>query len=215
MRVVLHHDGTRIEAVEAEIVRAPWSTCPGAEAKARDTFTGMALEEVARAGGKKLNCTHLFDLAQWAAAHALDSKPLRYDVEVSDPVDGVRQLRLSLDSVLAMHWVERDNVLAEPGDLAGKSLFQLRDWIADLDPVETEKAKLLQWAAIVAHGRMIPLERQSDATKIPPNCFTFQPERAVHAQRVGEIRDFAALREAPLTDGVCKNAPDTLYSKQA
>ena len=88
------------------------------------------------------------------------------------------------------------------GDLAETRVIELPS-IGDL-PIKLtrgeprEAAKLLQWGAIIAHGRMIPLENQSDATRIPPNCYTFQPERAVHAKRVGRIIDFSASERQPL-----------------
>lgn len=198
MRVALHHDGERVTAVEATMIRAPWSTCPGAEAALRQGFTGMALAEIAGAGGKRTHCTHLFDLAVWAAAHVADSHATRYDAEVTDPIDGERRLRLTRDTAPAMEWIERDGRLAEPHALAGKSLFELRDWIALLSREDAEKARILQWAGILAHGRQIPLAQQSDASRMPPSCFTFQPDRAARAQRVGEIRDFGGLSQRPL-----------------
>lgn len=97
-------------------------------------------------------------------------------------------------------------MLAAPAAIAGRTLLTLRDWIAGLPADEREPARLLQWASLVAHGRTMPLEAQSDATAMPPNCYTFQPERAVHAVRNGARRDFsdgsavplAGLREAVL-----------------
>lgn len=198
MRVALHHDGERVTGVEATMIRAPWSTCPGAQAALCDSFTGMALAQIAAAGGKRAHCTHLFDLTLWAAAHVADSHATRYDAEVTDPMDGERRLRLTCDNAPAMEWIEHDGKLVEPRELAGKSLFELRDWISGQTKQVAEKAKILQWAGILAHGRQIPLARQSDASRMPPNCFTFQPERAAQADRVGEIRDFSGLSPRPL-----------------
>ena len=198
MRVALHHDGERVTRVEATMIRAPWSTCPGAQAALCDTFTGMALADIVATGGKRMHCTHLFDLTLWAAAHVADSHDTRYATEVTDPVDGERRLRLMSDTAPAMEWIERDGKLAEPGELAGKSLFEIREWIAGESHQVAEKAKILRWAGILAHGRQIPLARQSDASRMPPNCFTFQPERAAQADRVGEIRDFSGLSSHPL-----------------
>ena len=67
-----------------------------------------------------------------------------------------------------------------------------------LDAQRQEEARVLRWGGIVAHGRAIPLPEQSDATKMPPNCFTFQPDNKVKAIRVGEIRDFSQGGPGPL-----------------
>ncbi len=198
MRVALLHDGERVAKVDAAMIRAPWSTCPGAQAALREAFTGIMLADIAGAGAKRTHCTHLFDLVLWAAAHAGDSRPTRYDAEVTDPVDGVRRLRLMCDTAPAMAWIERLGTLTEPHALVGRSLFELRDWIAAQPEQIAEKARILQWAGILAHGRQIPLSRQSDASRMPPNCYTFQPDRAAQALRTGEIRDFTSLSRRPL-----------------
>ena len=82
--------------------------------------------------------------------------------------------------------------------MAGLSLLSLRDWIAGLSAAEQEPARLLQWAGLVAHGRTIPFARQSDASAMPASCFTFQPEQAAQAQRIGEIVDFSRSAREPL-----------------
>ncbi len=201
MRLALHHDGETVTRVDAELVRAPWSTCPGAEAVAEAAFTGKRLDEIAGLRGKRQNCTHLFDLAIWAAAHAGESDATRYDITVTDPVDGRRELVLKANTASAIRWIEEDKRFVSPPEIAGRSLWELGDWIATLDPISTEKTKALRWAAIVAHGRQIDLDQQSDATKIPANCYTFQPGRVEKASRVGAIKDFAKLPNGPL-DGV-------------
>jgi hypothetical protein len=45
---------------------------------------------------------------------------------------------------------------------------------------------------------MIPLEKQSDASRMPPGCYTFQPHRAAQAKRVGAIREFSSEGAAQL-----------------
>jgi hypothetical protein len=199
MGVTLHHDGTTIVRVEAEIVRAPWSTCPGAVAQLAETFTGEALETAAARRDKPLNCTHLYDMAVIAAAHAHGAAPIRYAIVVSDAVAGVRIAEIARDGKPLLRLVERDGAMTEPEDAAGKTLFQLGGWIASLDPVAQEAARLVRWAAIIAHGRAIPLERQSDATRMPPNCFTFQEGRKQRAVRVGRIVDFSKGVAHPLS----------------
>lgn len=198
MGVTLRHDGEIIVAVEADMVRAPWSTCPGAVQQLGATFTGVRLDDMAARGEKPLNCTHLHDMAVIAAAHVGDTAPTRYEIAVSDAVDGVRIGEIARDGALVLRIVERANLVEEPIEAGGKTLFQLGEWIASLDEQGREAARLLRWAAIIAHGRAIPMERQSDATRMPSNCFTFQPGRKEKAQRVGAVMDFSTAARRPL-----------------
>ena len=199
MRVTLRHEGGIVTGVEPEMVRAPWTTCPGAVARLRETFAGRSLADFPALNAEKAtNCTHLHDLALLAAAHAADAQPLVYDVRASDAVAGRRLIQLRRNGELAMDWVEQDGKLVEPAAAAGMTLLQLRPFIDSLDAEGQEQARVLRWGAVVAHGRAIPLENQSDATRMPPTCFTFQPENKVKAIRVGEIRDFSHGSEEPL-----------------
>lgn len=195
MAVTLRHDGTTVTAVEAVMERAPWTTCPGARDQLVRTFAGQPLSEVTARREKRANCTHLHDLAVLAAAHAQDGRPTIYDVLASDPVQGERLLELHRDGERVLQWRERDGLLIEP---AGVPLMALRDWIGALPVEEQEAARVLQWAGLVAHGRTIPIEQQSRAADLPPNCYSFQPERAAVAERVGLLRDFNDGSQAPL-----------------
>jgi hypothetical protein len=98
-------------------------------------------------------------------------------------------------------WLESGFRLLEPGELAGLRLDKMRPWIDTLGPAQQEAARLLRWGNMIANGRIIPLDEQSDASRMPANCYTFQPLRAVHARRVGAIRDFSTGRAQPLDDG--------------
>lgn len=200
MAVTLRHDGTRIGTVEARTIRAPWSTCPGAEQVLRDTFTGVALAEAAKRGAKQANCTHLHDLAVFAAAHAGDLAPVTYDVLMADPVAGASLAEIRRDGAAVLAWTLEGMTLTAPADIAGRTLFELRDWIAGLAREQREAARILQWASLIAHGRQIPLAEQSDATRMPPNCYTFQPDMAAMARRVGAIFDFSGAGREPLEE---------------
>lgn len=198
MRVTVEHDGVRATAVAPHMRRAPWTTCPGAESELQATFTGVALADFPARGAKKQNCTHLYDLAELAAAHAMDPAPLVYDILVADPVEGRRQATIYRDGQRLFGWVEQQFELLEPVELAGRSLFDLREWLERQPADKREAARLLRWGTILANGRQIPLEQQSDAGKMPANCYTFQPQRAAQAKRIGEIRDFSTRPEQPL-----------------
>ncbi|MCE7796886.1 DUF2889 domain-containing protein [Sphingobium sufflavum] len=192
MAVTLVHDGTTVTAVEPVMERAPWTTCPGAPLTLVETFTGVALADVAARGEKSVNCTHLHDLATLAAAHAGDAGPTRYDILVSDHHDGRNASEIRRNGQLVHRW-EMDGgfTMRVPDAVAGQNIMKLRGWIETLAPAEKEAAKLLQWGSIVAHGRTRPIDQQSDASKMPPSCYTFQPEKAAVAKRVGLIIDFS------------------------
>ena len=195
--VVYYEDGTATQIV-ADLIRAPWSTCPGAESKLVATFTGKSLVDFSRVGDKKMNCTHLYDLALLAAAHAQDKEPTVYDILVSDPENEMRNAEVRRNGETLLTWIEQGFHIVEPVGAAGIRLDQLRAWIDTLEPDLQEPARLLQWGNMLANGRIIPLEDQSDATKMPASCYTFQPERAVMATRIGEIKDFSQGDIRPL-----------------
>lgn len=198
MAVTIRHDGTVAAALEPEMERAPWNTCPGAVEQLKSTFTGARIDAFGERGDKPQNCTHLHDLAVLAAAHAFDGEPLAYDILVSDPIDGVIRTELRRNGTPIMSWTLEGMDIVEPAELAGQRLDALSPWIKTLDTTRQEEAKILRWGTMIAHGRTLPMEDQSDATRMPPNCFTFQPHRAAVAQRIGEIRDFSIGNAQPL-----------------
>lgn len=201
MLVVVHHDGETATRIEPTMRRAPWTTCPGAEKQLQDTFVNQKLADFQRRGGKKANCTHLYDLAMLAASHAADNEISIYDILVSDPVDGKRHCELRHGDNPLISWTESGFQVEAPAELAGMNLVgDLSPWIGEMDAKSQEAARLLRWANMIANGRQIPLENQSDATQMPPNCYTFQPDKAILAQRVGKIKDFSGGSAEPLSD---------------
>jgi len=181
------------------MARAPWTTCPGAVAKVKHTFTGAALDAFPKRGDKSFNCTHLYDLALWAAAHANTQEQIVYDVIACDPrEDGTRVAELRRNGEPLLSLTIRNYDIVEPAEIAGQSIFDLRAWIDAMPTDLQESARILRWGAMIAGGRSIPLEKQSDASRLPPNCFTFQPTAAAQAKRVGIIKDFTAGDAGPL-----------------
>jgi hypothetical protein len=199
MAVSIHHDGRSATAIEPRMQRAPWTTCPGAIATLQETFAGVALADFAARGEKRENCTHLHDLAVLAAAHAADHEPLLYDILVSDPIEGQRRAELRRNGAVVLNWVDAQYAIVEPAELAGVRLDKLRPWIESLDTQGQEAARLLQWGAILAHGRSRPLQEQSDAASLGVDrCYTFQSRRVALAKRIGAIRDFSIGTSQPL-----------------
>jgi hypothetical protein len=199
MSVTLTHDGSTVSRIEALMERVPWTTCPGAAQLLQRTFTGVALADFAARGEKRENCTHLHDLAIWAAAHAFDGAPLVYDVLVCDPIDGRRRVELRRNGAVVLAWSDERSHIVEPAALAGVALDKLRPWIESLPADEREGARLLQWGAIIAHGRERPMDKQSDASLLGTGrCYTFQAHRVAAAKRIGDIRDFSEKGTTPL-----------------
>ena len=200
MRVTIRHDGVRAVSIAGEVIRAPWTTCPNAGLQLQQTFEGVPLSEFAGRGEKTSNCTHLHDLALLAATHAFDAHALSYEILVSDPIDGLRQVEIRRNGRRALGWTEAGMRIVEPAEMAGMTLDKLRPWIDTLSPEQQEAARLLRWANMIANGRQIPMERQSDASRMPSNCYTFQPGRKETAKRVGLIRDFSRQIAQPLDE---------------
>lgn len=198
MHVTVRHADGIATAIEPVMERWPWTTCPLAGAELQRTFIGQPLAAFAGHGDKLQNCTHLYDLATLAAAHAGDEETLVYDVLVSDPVEGRRQAELRRNGVTVMRWADQGGRFIEPAELAGTSLYDMRAWLDGLDPERQEQARILRWGSMVSHGRTLPLEEQSDASRMQPRCFTFQPRNAAEARRIGEIRDFSGGAQEPL-----------------
>lgn len=196
--VTLHHDGVSIVRIEVDIRRAPWSTCPGAKAVLQRDIVGLNLTDVRKYPDKVKQCTHLLDLAIWAAGYAEQTIKVNYDVLVADAKNGVRHAEIWRDGQYQIGWDESKFTLLQPIEVAGLNLFQINDWLKTLSPNLQEAVRILRWGNMIANGRAMSLEAQSDATKMPPNCYSFQPERAVEAKRVGIIRDFSFGKEIPL-----------------
>jgi len=199
MAVTLLHDGAVITKLSGEMARVPWTPCPGAADIIARTFTGVALDTVVSLGEKRTNCTHLYDLTLLAAAHAQESAAILYDIAVSDQVDGAvrAEIRRNGETVLAL--AHEADVVSDPVTVAGRSLFDLRDWIEAMpDATDREAARLLQCATIIAHGRAMTLQQHSDISRTPTSCYTFQEERRHTATRLNTIKEFSESSIEPL-----------------
>jgi hypothetical protein len=200
MAVTLHHADGVVTQVEPLMVRGPWTTCPGALQQVKATFEGQRLVDVARRGDKTANCTHLYDLSIWAAAHAGEDQAIVYDISASDPVDGAKAAVIRRDGEPVLAWTLQGNTVTTPGDLEGLALNQLGPWIAGLDPTAQEAARLLRWVTMMSFGRQLPIEPHSSGARFANGaCFTFQAERAQVATRVENAAiDFSARTTGPL-----------------
>jgi Protein of unknown function (DUF2889) len=198
MEVVIHHEAGIALKIDAYTLRAPWNTCPNAVAQVQKTFVGLPLDKFAARGEAKLNCTHLHDLAVLGATHAHDDAPLSYDVLVSDPVADRAQAELRRNGEPILKWTLQNMHIIEPAELAGTMLLEMRTLLASMDASTQEAMRILRWAAVVARGRIIPFEQQSNASTMPASCFTFQPGNKEHAFRIGQSKDFSTGQLQPL-----------------
>lgn len=202
MVVTLDHEDGVVTRVGSEMKRGPWTTCPGAMAQLEETFTGVALSGFVARGDKTLNCTHLYDLGLFAAAHANEAAPVAYDIFVSDVWDGRRNARLVRDSALLLDWVLEGDLFLAPDILAGTQMKDLGAWIATQDKTGAEAARILRWASIIALGRGMDIPAGLSATAFPPGaCYTFQPDKAqVSTRLAGADVDFSRPGAEPMAD---------------
>lgn len=202
MVVTLEHADGVATRVSSQMKRGPWTTCPGAMAKLRDTFTGVALASFPQRGERRENCTHLHDLALFAAGHADEAAPIAYEVLVTDEKDGERIARLWRDGSLVLDWALSNDLFTVPHELTGKGLSELGDWVAEADRDTAEAIRILRWAAMLAHGRKVDMPAHMPATAFPLGaCYTFQPDRARGSTRVpGADIDFSKPGAAPMAD---------------
>ncbi|MEX0664534.1 MAG: DUF2889 domain-containing protein [Acidimicrobiia bacterium] len=215
--VTLRHDGERVTAAEAGAERWPWTTCPDAAGPLR-TVAGMPLSLRCLAIGEhadpKQNCTHMFDLAGLAVAHAARGGPVgtsrQYDVEVpAGGLEGERiDIRLWRDDELLHTWtVEGRTCLAPPPFSEAQWRGGFLRW-ADktFPPEESEPVIVLRRGCDIGIGRGMDLDAVEAATELEPLmagiCYSMQPEQiAVALRNKGTIRDFDADPSALLKDG--------------
>jgi hypothetical protein len=211
--VVVHHDATHVTGLEATSGRWPWSTCPDAAAQL-DQLVGMELSPrctaVAAVADPRWQCTHQFDLAGLAVAHATrDSSARQYDIEVPPANDaGERIPRLWRDGELLLEWT-----IGYAAGLTAPPPFTEAPWRggfikwagATLEPDAAEAAIVLRRACDIGMGRGMDLERYRSADELAGLmtgvCFTMQPAVMPRARRqIGSIRDFADHPDALLAD---------------
>ena len=203
--VTLRHDGERVESVDAQSRRWPWSTCPDAAVPLRQ-LAGMPLARRFTAAGRwtdpKQNCTHQFDAACHAITHAASQRTARvYDLEVPrrDPVTGASRCRLWVDGELSLEWE-----ITWGGIVDATAPFDVAPWKggfmhwADETLAEdaAERAITLRRACDIGMGRGMDLDAIAVAHDLPRSmagvCHTMQPGVVEVAFRhVGSIRDFA------------------------
>lgn len=205
-----HHFGVSVEFAEGRVtdlravaVRYPWSTCFDA-ARAIAAFVGGPLIERPTQLGALLpmasHCTHVFELAALAIAHAAARRPDRlYEARVfraappGPEQTSALRASLELNGAPMLEW----RVLADRIDDAdmpgGRSLTDgFRAWTEGLPAEAAELAFVLRRAAWLAKGdRAYAALQVAAETGAGPVCYTYQPERRSIARNMaGSIRPF-------------------------
>ena len=189
--VTVRHDGLRALRIEARAHRYPWVTCQEAPA-ALTALEGVALSANPAAlfshADPRHHCTHLFELAALALAHAARGDGRRlYEAEVTDPEQGARAARLTQDGQLVMEWRLHDDRITAPPEYAGRAAGSFRSGgLAALDPDLAERLLILRRVVQTAGGRAMNVDAYATAAAMgrPPACYSLQPAIAGRARRI-------------------------------
>lgn len=209
MSVALFVERGVIVDVIACMDRFPKTSCPGATAAlaklrgipADGTPPSLTSDE---RGGQ---CTHLVDLARlglsWMARG--DSRQT-VEVSLSDRDDARHQrLEVIVDGALALAWVLHDEVIAEPSEHGGQSLFGgFTRWAQDkFPPAEADVWRIAQMAVFVARGRAYIVDgpqprRVSEEPARQGACYSFSGAAFDTAyDNTGYVRDMTGGLPAP------------------
>lgn len=211
-RVTVRHGGQRVVQVGAESLRFPWSTCPDAGVVLHElegSPLSVRVTDAARHSDPRRNCTHMFDLAGLAIAHAARGAGgvRQYDAELPPPKDRVARPRLWRDGALLLTWtLERFRCVDPPpfSEAPWKGGF-IRWADATLPPEDAEAAIVLRRACDIGMGRGMDLDGYDTAAPLAAImsgvCFTMQPDTIEGALRnKGVIRDFTDDPDGLLAD---------------
>jgi len=214
--VKLRHDGEHVTDVEGGARRWPWSTCPDAAGPLR-SLEGMPLSDRCLAVGDhadpRLNCTHMFDLAGLAVAHAARGGSIgtdrQYDVKVpyAAQFGGRHDVQVWRDGELLHTWTldGRDCIAPPPfSEVPWKGGF-LRWADRAFAPEESEPVIVLRRACDIGMGRGMDLDGYETAKDLGAMmrgiCYTNQPEQIpVAIRNKHSAKDFDSDPDALLAD---------------
>jgi hypothetical protein len=209
-RVRLRHERGRVVAIEGEAVRHPWSTCAEAIDPLRE-LAGMPLSwrctAVGNVSNARRHCTHWFDLAGLAVAHAAVGRASReYRCAVWGAPGEICTATLERDGGPLLTWRLDGMTIRGAAPFDGRSLKDaFQAWAeAELEPDLAEAAIVLRRAAYISPVRFFDLdqyERPGDVTPIGGQCFTYTNGPAQRAERqIGSLRDYTHRPEALLSE---------------
>jgi hypothetical protein len=180
--VSIDHDGHRVRAIESRAVRFPWTSCPAGLGRLKALVDTPLRQETERGApiDKAQQCTHLFDLAKLAIAHAFDAGRLRYDLRVdAEPGGDDAEAGINRDGIPILRWSVRGGLIVSDGPFQGHATTGRAMWpdaVAD-DAAMIEAAILLRRGLLVFFGRRRS-KGTTHATQLPymqGACLSFQP----------------------------------------
>lgn len=200
--VDLQHDGAVVTGARGGGLRTPWTTCGGA-IPPLERLQGLALTSSLRKAPRhtdpRQQCTHLFDLASLAVAHAARAGEAArvYDVSIPDRVEGRTSATLDRDGERLLEWALEGSTVAGPDPFAGRALSGagFGEWAETLGPDPGEAVQVLRRAVFISMGRRWDFDRMRNASQfaelVGGACHTFSREQIGQADRMpGTRRDF-------------------------
>lgn len=209
--IEIDHDGERVTAIREHMLRTPWTLCLQA-GTALQRLVGMPLSADATAifrhTAASEQCTHMFDTAGLAIAHAARGTPLRqYDIEAPYWLpSGPRELRLRRDGVDVLSWTIEGRSILAPAPYAGQEWQKMLGWTRETfqDADDVEAVVVMRRAVMISHGRTVsldPLDNAAGTGHVSGACYVFTPGVAEHAKRhYGSTLDFTDKPDALLAD---------------
>lgn len=207
--VRLAYSDTMVSKVEAQALRYPLTTCPGAT-EPLQAFVGLSVEapatELTQNVNARHNCTHLFDLCVLAFCHARRPYGVReYDVIIPDEVDAPTSLTVLRDGEAVLDWQVREWKLTGPDALAGKTLHAgFSNWLnahAQGDEEQVEYGQIAQKGYLVSHARRYDADLVANQPiKVLPGmdgiCHSYTRGRIETARHTASsFRDFTDCEE--------------------
>ncbi len=182
-RVRLTHDHERVVTITGEAIRYPWTTCPGSTERL-SVFEGISLAPRSTVVGAHASasehCTHLFDLAGLAVAHAARNAEDRlYECAVEGAPTREETATVTCNGEMLIEWHLSRGKVKAPAAFSDAPIRGGRfiDWAErELDPDLAEAALVLRRALLVSPVRLHELDRFERATDLlyePGACFTF------------------------------------------
>jgi hypothetical protein len=202
MRVLLRHDGMAVTDIHAETPRTPTNTCSGASlALKRLVGTPLAITQAGlySSAEPSTHCTHLFDLAALAIAHALrGTTTRRYDITVPDEQPDGAICTIACNGSVVHNWLIRDQTIIAPREFAGQAVLRgFIPWAArQFSGDELEAALVFQKGFFVSRARR-RLYSAASGRPIAANqhmhgvCFAYQAERVQAGVHTDSTRDFS------------------------
>lgn len=207
-RLELHHDGRLITGITGEAIRYPTSICP----QAFDVLQALVGRPLSADRGEfrpysepRHNCTHLYDLAMLASAHALrDEAERRYDIAIPDRIERRTTAEIHCNGALVHRWAMDTRAILAPASLQGLPLFSgAAQWARQhFEGDAREAAQLLQICIFIAGARRHDVNAHAGEPATPvreqvDGCFAFRRERdpSLRLRMPRPVRDFTSCPE--------------------